>query len=76
MRPGRLLGDWWAFGVERRYGDGEAICDKVGLDYGTVRNCGAVANAYPQLSLRNDNLSFEHHRLAMAAPTAERQAWA
>ena len=56
-------------------GGGEALCEKAGLDYGTVRNCGAVARAYAQLSLRNDNLSFEHHRQAMAAPESERHPW-
>ena len=63
------IGDWWAFGAERGYGDGETICEKAGLDYGTVRTYASVARAY-ELSIRIDNLSFAHHAVALAAPKA------
>jgi hypothetical protein len=50
------------------------LVEKVGLDYTTVRTYAAVACAY-ELSSRNDNVSFTHHRLAIGAPGEARQAW-
>jgi hypothetical protein len=70
-----LRGDWWAYGLARKFGEGEKLAERVGVNYGTIRNYGSVARAF-QLSLRNDNLSFDHHRLAMTAPTMpERMRW-
>jgi hypothetical protein len=59
------LGDWWNAGVQ--WGEGQAVCDALGLDYGTARNAGAVAAAV-QLSRRRDNLSFSHHKEVCAIP--------
>jgi 16S rRNA G966 N2-methylase RsmD len=55
-----VLGDWWAFGAERDYGDGEAIAEALGVDYGTLRNAGRVSRAF-ELSRRRDNLLYSHH---------------
>lgn len=66
------MGDWWAYGEDREWGRGVEIADKIGINYGTVRNYGTVARAY-ELSLRNDNLTFEHHRLAMAESNPRRR---
>jgi hypothetical protein len=41
-------------------GDGEALAEAAGIDYGTARNCGAVARAY-DFSSRDEKLSFYHH---------------
>jgi N6-adenosine-specific RNA methylase IME4 len=68
------IGDWWAFGVDRQYGDGESIAEAVGLNYATVRSYASVARAY-ELSSRLDNLSFSHHQEAANAPTEERRLW-
>src|SRR5258706_5912227 len=59
-------GDWWAFGIERAYGEGEEIAEKAGVDYGAVRVYGSVARAF-ELSRRLNNLSFGHHQSVMAA---------
>src|SRR5262249_54246310 len=56
--PQWWLGDWWNAGV--KWGEGQAVCETVGLHYGTVRNAGVVAG-HIQLSRRRDNLSFRHH---------------
>lgn len=67
------LGDGWNAAI--RYGEGKAIAAKIGMDYWHLANCGSVAAAY-EFSLRNENLSFEHHRLAMAAEgVKERLRW-
>ena len=57
------LGDWWNHGI--RYGKGEALAERAGVDYGTMRNYASVANAF-ELSFRNDNLGWSHHKHAMA----------
>jgi hypothetical protein len=57
-----IIGDWWAYGADRKYGDGEALAEAVGLDYGTLRTYAGVSRAY-ELSIRIDNLSHLHHRI-------------
>lgn len=52
------LGDWWNAGVA--WGEGEKVCEELGIDYGTVRNCGQVSTQF-EMSRRRDNLSFKHH---------------
>lgn len=68
------LGDWWVYGEQRKWGDGEKLAEQIGIDYGTIRNYGAVARNF-ELSSRDDKLSFTHHRYAMAAELAERAEW-
>lgn len=53
-----LLGDWWNAGVQ--WGEGEAVCEALGIDYGVARNCGSIAATF-ELSRRRDKLSFRHH---------------
>jgi hypothetical protein len=62
------------FGEDRQYGDGEELAEAAGFEYQYVRDCGSVARAY-ELSSRDDNLTFFHHRTAMAAPPAQRARW-
>lgn len=59
------IGDWWIIGENRQWGEGEETAEKFGWNYDTVRTYGSVARAF-QLSIRIDNLTFRHHRLAMA----------
>jgi N6-adenosine-specific RNA methylase IME4 len=68
------FGDWWAFGGNRPWGDGQKIAEAIGVDYGQVRNFGSVARAF-DLSERSDKLTFVHHSFAMAAPPERRVAW-
>ena len=68
-------GDWWIEGETKENGDGEELAARAGVDYQRIRDLGSVARAY-ELSCRHDNLTFEHHRLAMATPDKkERLRW-
>jgi N6-adenosine-specific RNA methylase IME4 len=68
------IGDWWAFGSGREWGDGEALAEAAGINYGTARVYGAVSSAYDLLN-RFNNLSFKHHVVAMEAEPKDRQWW-
>lgn len=61
------LGDWLNYG-ERKYGEmyTQAI-EETELDYGTLRNIKWIASSVG-LSLRNDNLSFNHHKEVAPLP--------
>lgn len=54
------LGDWWAYGAQRSYGEGEAVAAAIGVPYQTIRNAGTLARSF-ELSRRRDNLSAAHH---------------
>src|SRR6185369_14749639 len=58
------IGDWWVYGVEREYGDGAELAERIGFDYGALRTYGMVSRNFG-LSRRLDNLSFGHHQSAM-----------
>jgi N6-adenosine-specific RNA methylase IME4 len=65
------LGDWWAYGDQRRWGDGEEIAEQIGIDYSTIRIYAVVARSVSLLRRRN-NLTFGHHR-EVAPLTPEQQ---
>lgn len=68
-------GDWWAFSEDRKWGEGEQIAEAAGVAYQYARDCGSVSRAF-KLSSRDDNLTFSHHRYAMAVEGAKaRQTW-
>jgi hypothetical protein len=67
-----VIGDWWAYGAERGYGDGKELAAAAGIDYGTVRVYASVARSYEMLT-RVNNLSFKHHRLV--AGRDDRHEW-
>lgn len=67
-----IIGDWWAYGADRKYGDGEALAEAIGIDYGTVRVYASIARSYEMLT-RVNNLSFKHHRIV--AGRDDRAAW-
>jgi hypothetical protein len=51
------------------------LTKKLGLDYGTIANRKSVARKVP-VSLRNEKLSWEHHRVVSKLKTAEdKQRW-
>ena len=68
------IGDWWAFGAERQWGDGEKLAADAGIEYQHAMNCGSVARAY-DFSSREEKLNFYHYRVAMAEPVERRQQW-
>jgi N6-adenosine-specific RNA methylase IME4 len=66
------IGDWLRFG-ERKYGETYAqAIEATGYAHQTLRDAKWVAEAYSDLSLRKDNLSFTHHKEAAALPPDER----
>jgi hypothetical protein len=68
------IGDWWAYGEARQWGEGADLAEAAGINYGTARVYGSVANAYGLLN-RINNLSFKHHLVALAAPAETRLSW-
>jgi N6-adenosine-specific RNA methylase IME4 len=67
------IGDWLRFG-ERKYGETYAqAIEATGYSNQTLRDAKWVAEAYDDLSLRNDNLSFTHHREVASLPKEKRQ---
>jgi N6-adenosine-specific RNA methylase IME4 len=55
------IGDWWAYGENRKWGKGEDVAEALGINYQTARDAGWVSNKF-ELSRRRDNLSWSHHR--------------
>lgn len=69
-----LIGDWLVFG-EKKYGETYLpAIEATGMDYGSLRNIKSVAENV-QLSLRNDNLSFNHHVAVSALPPEQQREW-
>jgi N6-adenosine-specific RNA methylase IME4 len=69
------IGDWWVFGENRKWGKGREIAEQVGWPYQYLADCGSVARAY-QFSYRYENLTWLHHRLAMAeSDPRKRRQW-
>jgi hypothetical protein len=64
------LGDWWNAGV--KWGEGQQICEQVGIPYQTAMNAGSLAKAF-QFSRRRENLSVSHHAETQVLPTQELQ---
>ena len=56
------IGDWQA---NNEYGETKANVESAGVTYGTAREYGRVSRAY-ELSMRIDNLSFNHRRIIAA----------
>ena len=54
-----ILGDWWNAGVQ--WGEGEAVCEELGIKYQYAADCGWVAATLP-FSLRKEILTFSHHK--------------
>ncbi|MBT9148153.1 MAG: hypothetical protein DDT32_01923 [Syntrophomonadaceae bacterium] len=67
---------WWygdlCLSYEGKYGEIKEIAEGSGFQYQTIRDDKFVASRY-KLSLRSDNLSFTHHRIA--APREDRLDW-
>ena len=67
-------GDWWKEGETRKYGDGEELAKRAGVNYETIKQLASVSRAY-ELCVRTHNLSFAHHLIAMTAPDKDRLRW-
>jgi len=52
------LGDWWN---ACKWGDGKSTCEELGINLENAKNCGVVSKSFER-SLRNDNLTFSHHK--------------
>lgn len=65
---------WWygdlANGYESRYGEIKLLAAKIGIDYGTLRNCKSIARQYP-MSSRHDKLCFKHHQITASQESRE-----
>ncbi|MEI7913009.1 MAG: hypothetical protein WCK77_25595 [Verrucomicrobiota bacterium] len=72
---GFIIGDWINYG-ENRYGEKyDAALARTGLAYQTLRDFAYVAQKV-ELSLRNDNLDFTHHRVvAKLKSPDEKKHW-
>jgi N6-adenosine-specific RNA methylase IME4 len=68
------LGDWWAFGGNREWGDGRKIAEEIGVEYSTVTSYASVSKAF-DFSNRLEKVSFTHHFRAMAADPSRRLSW-
>lgn len=62
------IGDWYN---AIPWGDKKAACEKVGLNYKTARDFGSICQRF-EMSLRNDILTFQHHKVIAALPEQER----
>jgi N6-adenosine-specific RNA methylase IME4 len=69
-----VLGAWWIYGCKREYGDGRALAEQVGIDYGTIFNYASVVRAF-EISRRRENLSFGHHQAVAALPASQQDQW-
>lgn len=71
---GFIIGDWLNYG-EKAYGKKYAeVVEKTGMDYQTLRDWKWVAGAV-ELSCRQDNLSFEHHKAVAGLEPPEQKKW-
>lgn len=79
-----VIGDWLVYGEDKfisrkrqgradpaRY---EMACRATGIDYGILRNYAYVSRRVP-LSLRNDRLSWEHHRAVAKLSQDDQERW-
>lgn len=68
------IGDWLNFG-ERKYGEKYTqVLEAVDYENKTLRDFKWVSGAV-KLSVRNDNLSFNHHRLVAKLEEKEQSKW-
>jgi hypothetical protein len=80
-----VIGDWLVYGqtlfgpdavAERRVSSEAYLCAiaATGLDLSTLQNYAYVSRSVP-ISLRNERLSWEHHRILAKLPQPEQQQW-
>lgn len=83
-----VIGDWLLYGNDRfdrndasqsvntrvRHEDYEAAVHLTGLDRTTLQTYAHVARKVPP-SLRNKDLSWEHHKIVAKLPQADQQLW-
>lgn len=71
---GFIVGDWINYG-ERHWGEMYAEAMQLtGLDYQTLRDY-AYTSRRVELSLRNDNLDYYHHKVVAKLPPEEQRRW-
>lgn len=68
-----LIGDWLNAGDREGYvqrGKLAEACERFGIAYGTAANAASVARAFPESSLRREDLEFAHHQAVANHPDA------
>ena len=63
-----IIGDWYN---NIPWGDKEAACKKVGLNYQSAKDYGKIAKAY-EMEVRT-SIPFGHHKVAASLPAEERE---
>ena len=53
------IGRWYN---SLEWGDRRDICEKVGINYVSAKDCGSIEKKI-KMSMRNDNLTFQHHKV-------------
>lgn len=66
------IGDWLRFGGHKWGDKYEAAAERLGMKPHTLKCYKSVAEQYPQLSTRIDNLPFSHHQIAAPLPPKKR----
>lgn len=69
-----LIGDWLAYGEENKWGEHEKIAKEMGYAKVTLFDYKYVASSVPFL-VRQENLSFGHHKLVAGKDPEEQQYW-
>ncbi len=67
QRVQMAIGAWYNFGIHRWKKNAERAAKVLGYTLDTIQNFAWVDRRIPR-SLRNDNLTFEHYRVAAALP--------
>src|SRR5262249_42373704 len=50
-----FIGDWWNAG--QHYGERQAACEEIGIEYGTAANAGQVSQNFENFSRRREKLT-------------------
>jgi N6-adenosine-specific RNA methylase IME4 len=69
------IGDWLRFGGHKWGDKYEAAAEVLGMKPSSVKTYKSIAESYPELLTRVNNLSFTHHRLAASLPAASRRRY-
>jgi hypothetical protein len=71
-----VIGDMWAYGERRGYGERSKALEESGLALSlqTVMDYGWVARSV-KASLRNEALSFQHHKVVAPLSPAQQRHW-
>lgn len=69
------IGDWLRFGGHKWGDKYEAAAESLGMKPSSLKTYKSIAESYPDLLTRVNDLPFTHHRLAASLPTQTRQKY-